>query len=383
MVHADDVSEVRNHSTAVLGAAAASVAAALVHAAAAGTHAGAPELVALFAVTAAVQALVAGALAFSPTRSSLLAVAGANTVAVAAWALSRTTGLPWPELLQDAEDVGTQDLTAAALGAAAAVAAGIALVDPTWARAKATPTALAGAACTALLAVAVPGIAAGHDHDGASHDHGHPGEQEVAGAASGGAPVDDHHAATEGTTEPTGPVVSLDDVRLTSVERDAAQALIDETTEAMLAFPDQAAVEAAGYVSIGDAPTGYEHFVNVAHLADGREIDPSAIESIVLVVNPDGSKVVASAMYILSFDKTMEDVPDIAGELTTWHDHQNLCWEGLRVVGTTDATGSCERGVFRPTPPMLHVWLPSQQHPCGPFAGIEGSHGDDCGSHGH
>jgi hypothetical protein len=76
----------------------------------------------------------------------------------------------------------------------------------------------------------------------------------------------------------------------------------------------------------------------------------------------------------------MDDVPDIAGELTTWHDHQNLCWEGVRVVGTTDATGSCQRGVFRPTPPMLHVWI--AEHPCGPFAGIEGSHGDGC-AHGH
>ena len=75
-------------------------------------------------------------------------------------------------------------------------------------------------------------------------------------------------------------------------------------------------------------------------------------------------------MYILGFGKTMDDVPDIAGDLTKWHDHQNLCWEGVRVVGTTDATGKCERGAFPAPPPMLHVWMP--EHPCGPFAGIEG-----------
>jgi hypothetical protein len=395
MVDAVDVNEMRSHSTAVLGAAAASVGAALVHAAAAGTHGGASDLVTLFAVTAAAQALVAGAVAFSATRTALLALAGVNTVAVVAWALSRTTGLPWPELLQEAEDVGSQDLAAAALGAAAAVLAGLAVLDPAWARAKAAPTALAGAACTALLAVAVPGMAAQHDHDSASHAHGHAGDPEL--AAAGGAPVPladhhatgvaDHHAVTgaPGVTaaeEPAGPIISLDDVRLTSAQRDAAQDLIDATTEAMLLFPDQEAIEAAGYASIGDAPTGYEHFVNFAYLGDDRELDPNAIESIVMVVNPDGTKVVASAMYILSFDKTMEDVPDIAGELTTWHDHQNLCWDGARVVGTTDRTGQCERGVFRPTPPMLHVWLPNQEHPCGPFAGIEGSHGGGC-DHGH
>jgi hypothetical protein len=29
---------------------------------------------------------------------------------------------------------------------------------------------------------------------------------------------------------------------------------------------------------------------------------------------------------------------------------------------------------------MLHVWI--TEHPCGPFAGIEGSHGDGC-AHNH
>jgi hypothetical protein len=85
-------------------------------------------------------------------------------------------------------------------------------------------------------------------------------------------------------------------------------------------------------------------------------------------------------MYILGYGATMDTVPDIAGELTSWHDHQDLCWEGVRVVGTTEATGSCERGRFRGTAPMLHVWMINNK--CGPFAGIEGSHGSGC-SHGH
>ena len=47
----------------------------------------------------------------------------------------------------------------------------------------------------------------------------------------------------------------------------------------------------------------------------------------------------------------------------------------------TDATGTCARGEFRPTQPMLHVWV--DEHPCGPFAGIEGSHGSGCDDHDH
>lgn len=364
--------DVRTPPTVVLGAAAASVSAALVHAAAAGTHAGAPELVRLFAVAAAVQAVVAGCLAFSPSRVSLVAAAGVNAAAVVAWGLSRTTGLPWPELLDEAEAVGSQDLAAAALAAAAALLAGVALLAPGWARATASPTALAGAACVALLAVAVPGMTAGHDHSAPSHDHGHPAD-EVAAPAH----VDDGHGhdAQPGVT-PSGPVISPDDVRLTSTERDAAQDLIDRTRDTMARFTDQVAVEASGYVSIGDQATGFEHFVNYGLLMDDRELDPDGIESIVMQVDDDGAEVVASAMYILSPGKTMDDVPDIAGDLTLWHDHQNLCWQGARVVGTTDAAGRCLRGTLWPTPPMLHVWMTA--HPCGPFAGLEGTHGQGC-----
>jgi hypothetical protein len=181
--------------------------------------------------------------------------------------------------------------------------------------------------------------------------------------------------------------VSLDDPRVTPEQRAAAQDLLDRTHAAVAArFPDLDAVRAAGYSSIGDASTGFEHFVNFGYLADGpaNELNPDRIESIVAQVNPDGSKSIVSAMYILSLGRTMADVPDIAGELTTWHDHQDLCWVGGTVVGLA-VNGVCARGTLIVTPPMLHVWL--EPFPaCGPFAGIEtdgaSSHGDDCG-HSH
>nr|MBA2279894.1 hypothetical protein [Acidimicrobiia bacterium] len=189
-----------------------------------------------------------------------------------------------------------------------------------------------------------------------------------------------HDDAAAATGEPApaaaaGPIIAVDDERLTEEQRAAAEALIDTSTASMARFTDTASVEAAGYLSIGDAVTGYEHFVNYSYLGDGLDLDPERVESIVFVVNEDGTKQLASAMFILSPGRTMADVPDVAGELTTWHDHQNLCWEGTRVVGVLDASGACPRGTFRPTPPMLHVWM--LPHPCGPFAGLEG-HGGDC-----
>jgi hypothetical protein len=172
----------------------------------------------------------------------------------------------------------------------------------------------------------------------------------------------------------------LDDPTLTPDQRAAAETLIIDTTQAMHAFPDEASIQSAGFASIGDGSTGWEHYVHVGRIADPAILDPADIESIVLRINPDGTKTVASAMYLMPPGSTMADAPQVAGSLTTWHDHQNLCWQGIRVVGTTDATGSCVRGEFRGTAPMLHVWLIDQ--PCGPFAGIEGSHGAGC-DHGH
>ena len=119
--------------------------------------------------------------------------------------------------------------------------------------------------------------------------------------------------------------------------------------------------------------------MNYRYLVDGTDVDPDRVESMVFKVEPDGTEKLASAMYILSPGKTMADVPDIAGSLTTWHDHQNLCWEGVRVVALTDANGNCPVGVFRATPPMLHVWM--IDHDCGPFAGIDGLHGTCKHSH--
>lgn len=369
-------------AAALLLAAAASAGAGLVHAAAAGTHSEDGQLTWLFSLTALVQVAwaawaAAGALREEPSRGALRrpAVVGVvlGLLAVAAWTLSRTSGLPVLDVLSEREAVGLQDATAAALGGASSLLAGLSLrrVRPRErGRLRPAPTA---AAAVALLALAVPGVAATHEHGGAAHGggaagHEH-GEPPAEGVATDGS-SHDHHGQE-------GPITSLDDPRVTGEQRAAAQQLIDDTIDGMARFSTVESVQAAGYVTIGDGVTGWEHYIHVGHIADGVELDPDRIESVVFKVHPDGTRQLASAMYILDFGKTMDDVPDVAGELTTWHDHQDLCWIGVRVVATTDARGNCPRGVFRGTSPMLHVWM--LPHPCGPFAGIEGSHGSGCG----
>lgn len=202
------------------------------------------------------------------------------------------------------------------------------------------------------------------------HSHEHPAT----------VPADPTSPTTVHQHLPTGPIVSIDDPRLTAQQRNAAQSLLDSTRAGMQRFPNVDAVTAAGYEWIGDgARGGFRHFVNWSYLTDGRELDPSHIESVVAEMKAGGVLEVATAMYILEDGTTMSDVPEIAGELTTWHNHTNLCWVGHRLAGTL-VNGACQPGgELRVTPPMLHVWLTSR--PCGPFSGVEG-HGDDC-THSH
>ena len=179
-----------------------------------------------------------------------------------------------------------------------------------------------------------------------------------------------------------GRIFSISDPRLTPEQVLRAQALIDVSTAAMAqyaGFVGRSALNAAllqrGYTSIGDSGTGFEHYTNSVFLGDGIELNAAKVESVVLQRQPDGSWVLGAAMYILNNGKTMADVPEIAGTFTTWHDHQNLCWNGSVVVGFL-VNGVCTAGIFRATPPMLHVWMTPQV--CGPFVGTEGFGGGSC-----
>ena len=348
-------------STAPAVAGALTLGAGLAHAAAATDHAGHETALVLFVLAAAAQVMIGAAVLARPSRRVLLGAMAVDAAAAMAWMVSRTAGVPLIEGLGEREAVGAGDAATTAAELVAVVAAVLACRAPAVGRRRLSPVLLL-ALVPAVVGLAVPST------------HGHVGAGEVAAG---------HAHAGAAAPLAADPVFAGADTSHASVtELEAAKRLIESTRAAVAArFPDQAALLAAGYRSIGDGlVTPFDHFIKAEYLQDGRELDPERVESVVLERTPAGWRVV-SAMYILEAGKTMADVPDVAGELTAWHDHQNLCWDrsGLRLAGLY-MTGRCfPGGTLRATPPMLHVWL--ADHPCGPFAGIEG-HGGGC-AHGH
>ncbi|HVM20486.1 MAG TPA: hypothetical protein VM307_11040 [Egibacteraceae bacterium] len=195
-----------------------------------------------------------------------------------------------------------------------------------------------------------------------------PPRQTATPADAPATPADDHHhrpapQQTEARRRPPRPVAT------------AADRLVSRTRRHAGRYGDVATATAAGYRSIGDAITGYEHYVHPARTASARILDPRRPESLVYRVEGSRRRLV-SVMYILPPGSTMADVPDLGDQRAAWHLHEDLCWDDDGRVAGLLVDGRCvPSGRHVVTPPMLHVWL--IDHPCGPFAGLNG-HGDAC-----
>jgi hypothetical protein len=222
------------------------------------------------------------------------------------------------------------------LGAAALVTAGC-----TWTRPTPGPVTPTTAAPT--TATTMPGHG---EHDGGD-DHG-----------SGGS-----HSIPPRLNHPP-----------TAQQKKDADALIarNKATNATR-FATTAQARAAGYISIGDEMSGVTHYEHPTFRRDGRELDVNYPEALVYKTSTGRLQTV---MYILEPGKNMNDVPDIAGNLTVWHGHGTLCWKSTNPdsadylhLGGVAINGRCTSGTLRVEPPMLHVWV--VDNPCGPFAGTD------------
>ena len=175
--------------------------------------------------------------------------------------------------------------------------------------------------------------------------------------------------------DPTKPIDLSGVPGVTPEEQAAAENLVALTVVRLPQWSDYKVAEAAGFYSIGDGALGTEHFLNWTWINDDITLNPDYPESLVYQPQPDGTKKLVSAMYMLPNKVDLTAVPDLGGKLTQWHIHDNLCFTkdlvSPHVAGLTDGNGNCPDSLLKfPSSAMIHVWIVPNK--CGPFAALEG-----------
>jgi hypothetical protein len=357
----------------------ASLGAGAIHAVAIGMHSEHRPAMLAFTAVAAFQ-LGWGALALTRADRWLAAVGAAgNTLVIGGWILAKTTGIGFVGGLERAEGVQLADALAALLAGVAVGGAVLGLRERTAGAASsrtARPVISSAALGIAVLAVVGMATAGTHTHD---DDHAHSGDDAHAAAGhthdggGGSGPAVPAQAVAPEPYDPTQPV-DLGGVDGVTPEQQArAEQLVTATLATLPRYADTATAEADGFRWIGD-DVGEMHYVNWSYINDGRILDPAYPESLVYR-NEGGHRVLVAAMYMLSDADTLETAPDVGGELTQWHVHNDLCFTddpvAAQLAGVTSTDGPCrppleKRGAM----PMIHVWI--VPHECGPFAALAG-----------
>ncbi|MGI8755141.1 MAG: hypothetical protein ACR2MB_04635 [Acidimicrobiales bacterium] len=348
-------------------AAIASLSAGAIHAAAIGSYAEWPRASEMFTAVALFQ-LGWGALALV-RRTKTVALIGAvgNAALFAGWILARWKGLSFIGGLERVEPIQIADAIGAALALLSALAAATVFFGY---RPKLGRPLLASLAATVLALSALPGMveAGKHVHQGGGAV---PAVEVVQGKTR---VVKISQPVPPKPYDPKAPI-DLGGVRgVTQAQQARAENIVAETVVRLPQWSDPAHAEAAGFRSIGDGVTGFEHFINWSYIDDGKILDPDRPESLVYRVE-NGKRTLQSAMYMLKPGSNLNSVPDIGGKLTQWHIHDNLCFTNDKVAphvaGLTDGGGNCRAPLVKLQPvPMIHVWIVPQT--CGPFSALEG-----------
>jgi len=146
--------------------------------------------------------------------------------------------------------------------------------------------------------------------------------------------------------------------RLGSTDAEVADTedLIRRTQAAMADLRTVEQAQAQGFVRVNA-----DHMVNPSRYFDRKQLDPTAIEALV-IGDRDGRQYVRGAMYQLDLNQTARDVPRRGGPLMVWHGHGQYCFDA---DGTTSApdplTGGCPATeAWLDDPPMIHIYLEPQ-----------------------
>ena len=179
------------------------------------------------------------------------------------------------------------------------------------------------------------------------------------------------HAATDAAAwprpwDPAAPIDFSGVPGVTAEQQARAEALAASTIAELPQFADVSTLAAAGFLSIGDAGTGFEHFINPRFIVDDHFLDPTRPESLVYAVDGE-ERTLVSAMFIAK-DLAVDDpeLVDWGGPLMQWHVHENLCWASTRTASRRSSASPTTPATARParsTPAARSRWSTSGSPP--------------------
>jgi hypothetical protein len=348
------------------------VAAGAIHLAMVPSHASSSSVEGLtFAVAGSVQLLLGVVVAQRPSWLVLGAIVGVSVACIAAWVVSRTTGLPYGAHKGVAEAATEIDITTVVFEfatvlvvALVALAPGLGSAWPRWGVALATVLPLVVLVVTADALSSPGALDHGHSDTGtaaaAAHVHTD-GATDAAGAAPLAAPVP---AAAEGALDAAG-VARLD-------------AQVTRARAAMSRYPTVADAEAAGlYDATSPGAAAVRYFVAPMHQPDASDPGFDVDHPLVYLYagRSDRSPVVGVAYYEFA-----ERGPrGFAGPDDQWRLLTGLCsipepGGGSRIVSIDTDMSAVECSALDGTYAnsvqwTLHAWLaPAWRNPDGIFA---------------
>jgi hypothetical protein len=333
-----------------------------------------------FLLAAWLQILLAVAVVARPRRWVLAASVAVNVAIVAAWVVSRTSGLPVGGHPGHAASVSLVDGVCVALEVGAIVLAGVLLAGARLPGLAGRGPALAAAFGAVVVATAAIGSPSARDHASASHgEHGDHGAEMAAGHDHGAAApgVDPGFAAlSNGHQHERG-----QDAPLTDAERVTLAGQLATTADLVRQFPTIAAAEAAGWRRAGPFSPGLGTHYRASGFVlnpDGN-MDPEDLATPLLVfdgVEPDAP--LAGFMYMAY--GTQDEPAGFAGPNDHWHYHESVCIVmgeggaidtpfGADLEGVTEQMCTDVGGTFiNYTGYMVHVWnVPGYESPDGMF----------------
>ena len=341
-----------------------------------------------FLVAAWLQIGLAVTVLFGVTRTKLTATIVVSAACIAAWAVSRTAGLPFGEHAGHAESVTLVDgVTVAMEGASIVLAA--ALFERRVRRFQSNALSIVAAGAVLALTSALIAAPGTRDHADAAHgDHSHATEVAAADTAAGGG----HDHAAAATPGADAPITDLNghevhgvkahdvahesqpDVLLDPATRDKlAQQLVAARAVAMQ-YPTVADAESHGYHLVGGA---YGAGAGAHYVGFGGGIGGAfdAAHPPTLIYNGVSPKARMVGLMYLGTGPNGQAPEGFAGPNDHWHRHSGVCLKGGTTIFPVDADvtrSQCEAkgGFFMGiTTWMVHAWVvPGWESPAGVFS---------------